>query len=254
MQSAIGPPPPSKPLCKCGLPAVQCSVTAQHETSSRPFFCCPRPLGQQCDFLRFDAAPVVSPQRQGGGAECKAVAVAPPDLPLCGCGGRAVRRVVKKEGANKGRVFYCCAKPREQQCGFFAFADGFATPAPAPTAGLPVALPQCDCGQPAVQRVVKKDGANFGRTFFKCAKPQEQQCRFFQFADDSAAAKRDRPQALAPCPPCEPGAGSAPSRLFHSQLMLFLGLRGRPGKRRHCCLAELSHSALRTRMVVCRLA
>ena len=30
---------------------------------------------------------------------------------------------VQKEGPNKGRTFYCCAKPREQQCGFFQWAD-----------------------------------------------------------------------------------------------------------------------------------
>ena len=33
----------------------------------------------------------------------------------------AVERRVVKEGENQGRLFYCCAKPRELQCGFFAF-------------------------------------------------------------------------------------------------------------------------------------
>ena len=28
-----------------------------------------------------------------------------------------------KEGTNKGRQFYCCAKPRDQQCGFFQWSD-----------------------------------------------------------------------------------------------------------------------------------
>ena len=34
-----------------------------------------------------------------------------------------VRRTVQKEGPNKGRQFYTCSKPREDQCGFFEWAD-----------------------------------------------------------------------------------------------------------------------------------
>ncbi|KAF8940680.1 DNA topoisomerase, partial [Dissophora ornata] len=43
----------------------------------------------------------------------------------CMCDGRslAVERRVVKEGDNQGRRFFTCAKPREQQCGFFMFAD-----------------------------------------------------------------------------------------------------------------------------------
>ena len=33
------------------------------------------------------------------------------------------RRSVQKDGPNKGRPFYCCSKPRDQQCGFFQWAD-----------------------------------------------------------------------------------------------------------------------------------
>ena len=33
------------------------------------------------------------------------------------------RRSVQKDGPNKGRLFYCCSKPRDQQCGFFQWAD-----------------------------------------------------------------------------------------------------------------------------------
>ncbi|KAF9979749.1 DNA topoisomerase, partial [Modicella reniformis] len=43
----------------------------------------------------------------------------------CLCDGRppAVERKVVKEGDNQGRLFYTCARPREQQCGFFVFVD-----------------------------------------------------------------------------------------------------------------------------------
>ena len=33
------------------------------------------------------------------------------------------RRMVQKEGPNKGRQFFTCPKPRESQCGFFEWAD-----------------------------------------------------------------------------------------------------------------------------------
>lgn len=39
-------------------------------------------------------------------------------------------RTVSKEGANKGRQFYCCAKPRGQGCDFFEWGD-----APGPSTG-----------------------------------------------------------------------------------------------------------------------
>ena len=33
------------------------------------------------------------------------------------------RRTVQKDGPNKGRDFYTCPKPRDDQCGFFEWAD-----------------------------------------------------------------------------------------------------------------------------------
>ena len=37
------------------------------------------------------------------------------------------RRTVQKEGPNKGRQFCTCSKPREDQCGFFEWADDVPT-------------------------------------------------------------------------------------------------------------------------------
>uniref|UniRef100_I3MP50 DNA topoisomerase n=1 Tax=Ictidomys tridecemlineatus TaxID=43179 RepID=I3MP50_ICTTR len=41
----------------------------------------------------------------------------------CLCNQPAVTRTVQKDGPNKGRQFHTCAKPREQQCGFFQWTD-----------------------------------------------------------------------------------------------------------------------------------
>uniref|UniRef100_A0AAV2KL87 DNA topoisomerase n=1 Tax=Knipowitschia caucasica TaxID=637954 RepID=A0AAV2KL87_KNICA len=42
---------------------------------------------------------------------------------MCNCNLAAVTRTVQKDGPNKGRTFYTCGKPREQQCGFFQWGD-----------------------------------------------------------------------------------------------------------------------------------
>lgn len=42
---------------------------------------------------------------------------------MCNCGMEAVQRTVQKGGPNKGRQFFTCSKPREDQCGFFEWAD-----------------------------------------------------------------------------------------------------------------------------------
>ena len=42
---------------------------------------------------------------------------------VCNCGTEAVQRTVQKEGPNKGRQFFTCSKPRDDQCGFFEWAD-----------------------------------------------------------------------------------------------------------------------------------
>ena len=42
---------------------------------------------------------------------------------LLNCRYTFISRTVQKEGANKGRQFYCCSKPQGNQCTFFKWAD-----------------------------------------------------------------------------------------------------------------------------------
>lgn len=102
-----------------------------------------------------------------------------PLIPNCYCGEAATEHTVTKPGPNTGRVFYCCARPRENQCNFFQWADAPESSEPPRTDIM------CNCGQPAAQRQVNKAGPNQGRSFYCCAKPKEQQCNFFQWADDA---------------------------------------------------------------------
>ena len=102
-------------------------------------------------------------------------------------------RTVQKEGANRGRDFYCCSNPREEQCGYFQWRDEIQGQGQAAVQGALGARRDedevnCDCGQPAVRRKVTKDGANKGREFYCCSKPRDDQCRYFQWLDELAVA------------------------------------------------------------------
>lgn len=48
----------------------------------------------------------------------------------------------------------------------------------------------CKCNQEAKLITVKKEGPNKGRQFYACAKPQNEQCDFFEWADNQKAAKQ----------------------------------------------------------------
>ncbi|XP_070617542.1 DNA topoisomerase 3-alpha [Erythrolamprus reginae] len=140
--------------------------------------------------------------------------VAGNDAVVCNCGEEALLLTVRKEGPNQGRQFYKC---NSGSCRFFLWSDqqgpdhrpngtsGFPAPPagsslpgqrsaarprradsdPGDGAGRGVA-PLCRCNQPVVSRTVQKDGPNKGRQFHTCEKPREQQCGFFEWADESA--------------------------------------------------------------------
>ncbi|XP_006798035.1 DNA topoisomerase 3-alpha [Neolamprologus brichardi] len=138
------------------------------------------------------------------------------DAIVCNCGQDALLLTVRKDGPNQGRQFYKC---NAGSCNFFLWADqpsqqgapqNRGPPPPAPKtsqpprpslgfrntsegsrgqeAGAPGHLGQvmCNCNEAAVTRTVQKDGPNKGRMFHTCGKPREQQCGFFQWADENA--------------------------------------------------------------------
>ncbi|KAE8578852.1 hypothetical protein XENTR_v10023799 [Xenopus tropicalis] len=129
---------------------------------------------------------------------------------VCNCGVAAVQLTVRKEGPNQGRPFYKC---NGGACNFFLWADQADSGSPNAQGGHTTGRPSnafsnprasdsfrpagggsepgsegqavCMCNQPAVTRTVQKDGANKGRQFHTCSKPREQQCGFFQWADEN---------------------------------------------------------------------
>lgn len=130
------------------------------------------------------------------------------DAIVCNCGQDAILLTVRKDGPNQGRQFYKC---NAGTCNFFLWANESGQqgpPAVPPSRGshLRPSLgfrngsgdgsrsggsedhggePMCNCNQAAVTRTVQKEGPNKGRMFHTCGKPREQQCGFFQWADEN---------------------------------------------------------------------
>lgn len=130
------------------------------------------------------------------------------DAIVCNCGQDAILLTVRKDGPNQGRQFYKC---NTGNCNFFLWANECGQPGSATLPPPRSAQPRpslgfrntsvdsiriggsgdhggeimCNCNQAAVTRTVQKDGPNKGRTFHTCGKPREQQCGFFQWADEN---------------------------------------------------------------------
>ncbi|KAK7939409.1 hypothetical protein WMY93_002735 [Mugilogobius chulae] len=125
------------------------------------------------------------------------------DAIVCNCGQDAILLTVRKDGPNQGRQFYKC---NTSSCNFFLWANECAQqgspalPPPRPSLGFRNTSGDgsrpggsvdqggqimCNCNEAAVTRTVQKDGPNKGRTFHTCGKPREQQCGFFQWADEN---------------------------------------------------------------------
>ncbi|XP_014430730.2 DNA topoisomerase 3-alpha [Pelodiscus sinensis] len=139
---------------------------------------------------------------------------------VCNCREEAALLTVRKEGPNQGRQFYKC---NAGSCNFFLWADqpsdegnSVAHRSFAASSDSLGERPQgsfrglgggrvlghhgsngfdsgggggaiCKCNQPAITRTVQKEGPNKGRQFHTCPKPREQQCGFFQWADENVA-------------------------------------------------------------------
>ncbi|TRY65801.1 hypothetical protein DNTS_024082 [Danionella cerebrum] len=132
---------------------------------------------------------------------------------VCKCGQHAQLLTVRKSGLNQGRQFYNC---HSGKCRFFLWADHIHEQGPPEgnreVLSQNIQLPRssnnesdsqqrqnhrgpgndegdimCFCDEPAVSKTVLKIGPNTGRMFHTCGKPSNQQCAFFQWADENVA-------------------------------------------------------------------
>ncbi|XP_031790201.1 DNA topoisomerase 3-alpha [Piliocolobus tephrosceles] len=136
--------------CNCGQEAVLLTVRKEGPNQGRQFFKC---NGGSCNFFLWAdspnpgaGGPPASAYRPLGGSLGRPPG---PGIHLggfgnpgdgsgtgtsCLCSQPTVTRTVQKDGPNKGRQFHTCAKPREQQCGFFQWVDENTAPG---TSGAP---------------------------------------------------------------------------------------------------------------------
>ncbi|CAM9604046.1 unnamed protein product [Ectocarpus sp. 12 AP-2014] len=175
----------------------------------RQFYCCPRTSKrEQCKMFAWveecDRGGKKGTRSGGGGAASEG----------WGGNGRVCKEhkepcaffEVKKEGPNKGRHFYNCARTGNQRCSSFTWADkkpvaastwergergrgGVGGSAAAPVlrggekgGGGGESRPLCKGHQePCKLQVTKKEGANKGRPFYACPRPRTQSCNHFEW-------------------------------------------------------------------------
>ncbi|XP_011293504.1 DNA topoisomerase 3-alpha isoform X2 [Musca domestica] len=116
-----------------------------------------------------------------------------------GCHLDAKELCVKKDGPNKGRMFYVC--PKTNPCKFFQWSDdinvnrndlvttssdwGYGVENDGSWKSNEQATVNCNCNQPAKNLTVRKDGPNKGRSFYACSN-RDSSCGFFQWIDENA--------------------------------------------------------------------
>lgn len=119
---------------------------------------------------------------------------------MCDCELRTVLREVKKDGKNKGRLFYCCSQHYEDKCDYFMWKDESdrrrnkniehknKTEEEHQDEQSEEKMPDenvqmCFCNLPVVLREVKKDGQNKGKMFYTCSKYYDDKCKYFVWKD-----------------------------------------------------------------------
>ena len=141
---------------------------------------------------------------------------------MCDCELETVLRQVKKDGLNKGKLFYCCSQYYEDKCDYFMWKDEsdkklnvtnesklatseskLATNESKSTANESKSTTSeskseekidykkqqkmglmCYCNLPTVSREVKKDGPNKGKKFYTCSRYYDDKCKYFMWEFD----------------------------------------------------------------------
>jgi hypothetical protein len=118
---------------------------------------------------------------------------------MCYCELRTTLREVKKDGPNKEKLFYCCSKScnNNDKCNYFMWKDESDRRI---NKNIQINSEEqkedqieennksnemiCYCNLPAIQLIVKKDGHNNGRKFYKCPKYNDDKCKYFKWEDE----------------------------------------------------------------------
>ncbi|RLN98490.1 hypothetical protein BBJ28_00022903 [Nothophytophthora sp. Chile5] len=184
------------PVVKCAghdEPCVERTVKKEGPNKGRLFYSCRRPqTDTNCGFFQWKdemagSSSATAAASRGSNASANVLRCPGHEAPC------ALRKT-RKAGPNLNREFYTCSFQGSESCGFFEWKDEV-QPQPQPQRqavasaassssaleGAAGEMPTCECGQPAVL-LTCRNGDNQGRTFYKCAKPQGSQCKFFLWA------------------------------------------------------------------------
>lgn len=150
------------PICDCGIPANKKRVTQKSAREGKQFYACAQDV---CGFFKWiegehdkegqgstGPTPLIPAKRTIGASRsvsgihlsqnsktkfgCKEDQAVVPAR-QCRCKEDAVQRTVTKEGVNKGRIFWGCAKGKDEGCGFFEWDD---EPTKPPGSGPPISM------------------------------------------------------------------------------------------------------------------
>ncbi|KAJ9580304.1 hypothetical protein L9F63_004020 [Diploptera punctata] len=124
-------------VCNCNVDAVLLTVRKEGPNTGRQFYKCSKPQGEGCNYFMWaDNQGNTSTARQNGGdagggrphttdnfqQPSWSMQAVDGDEVVCQCNIPA-KRLVVKEGPNKGRHFYVCPKAQSEQCRFFKWAE-----------------------------------------------------------------------------------------------------------------------------------
>lgn len=191
--------------CYCGKPWVQRTTQKPGPNFGRKFWTC---AFSKCNFFAWCDGENKNTQESQGSVNKTTPTV---NEVKCYCDVKAQIKIVRKEGANKGREFYCCGK-YAGRCQFFMWVDDQPTTGPSDPGYTIVPKPvkndvpsptdsssnvniviNCYCGTPAVKRIVKKIGINKGRPFWCCERTGSTKCGFFAWADTDISISSPSP-------------------------------------------------------------
>ncbi|XP_043513149.1 DNA topoisomerase 3-alpha [Frieseomelitta varia] len=125
-------------MCKCHENAIQLTVRKEGPNHGRLFYRCAKPQGSNCDFFLWASDSAQQMQNNvnrnsnsmlnaststGSSAHGNSYRGVSNNDVKCHCNQIAVRRIVQKDGPNKGRPFLTCNKSINESCKFFQWAD-----------------------------------------------------------------------------------------------------------------------------------
>jgi hypothetical protein len=122
---------------------------------------------------------------------------------MCYCKLPTVLREVKKDGPNKGKLFYACSKYYAYKCDYFMWKDESCIRINKNAQinskekqeqkkqqleveeNIESIVTRCFCKLPTVLREVKKDGPTKGKMFHTCSKYYNDKCKYFMWHDET---------------------------------------------------------------------